>query len=152
MRISVKSVKSLMSTSNGALIIMIIIVIIILSMFNCSHSTVYEGLASSGVKMMSPVVTINANIDDVQYYNIVAILKDIEKRDPTLSNQFGIDSINLLNIIDSKYTNILGDNGMLTHDKLVALMNIVQTIKPKVPPPFNDCTNRYKDVSFGTHT
>jgi hypothetical protein len=143
MRLSAKSINTFIMTPAGALVIAVLVVIIILSMFSRPDSTVREGL------YMSPVVTINPKISDVQYYNLVAILKDIEKQDPTLSNQFGIDSINLLNIIDSKYTAILGDTGMLTHDKLVALMNIVKTNKPAVLPPFNISIKKYSDVSFG---
>ena len=130
----------------GCIIATTVVLVALIIVFNIPVSRVREGLYTS------PVVSINVKISDVQYYNLVAILKDIEKRDPTLSNQFGIDAINLLNILDTKYTAILGDTGMLTHDKLIALMKLVRTNPPAVLPPFNISIKKYSDVSFGIHT
>lgn len=102
---------------------------------------------SEPIAPTKPVVNITVDISDVQYYSLVALLKDLERRDPTLSNPFVLDSIGLLGIVDPEYTRILGDNGMLVRDKLVKLMNLIQTTSPKVIPPFQ--VLKYSDVSFG---
>lgn len=120
-----------------------LIIIIVISLL---YSRIYfqEGLFAS------KVVTTKTGISDTQYYCLVAILKDIEIKDPSLSNSFGLNVINLLNIIDPKYTTVLGDSNMLMHEKLVKLMNVVKTVKPVDIPPFT--VMQYNDVSFGAHT
>jgi hypothetical protein len=102
---------------------------------------------SEPIMPTQPVVNITVDISDVQYYSLVALLKDLERRDPTLSNPFVLDSIGLLGITDPKYTRILGNNGMLVRDKLTQLMELIETTPPRVVPPFQ--VLKYSDVSFG---
>jgi hypothetical protein len=79
---------------------------------------------------------ISPYINTMQYYCLMSLLVDISKKDPSMTDPFGILAISSLGIIDPAYTTIFDNNTMMVNDKLAAIMEATNTSIPNVLPPY----------------